>query len=440
MTNYRILFLCVLCVSAVNFSATSEKIPPSPYTQVAGVIHLQTPVSGGQRTINDYIQLARQERMGILIVTDHDTQRYEYGLWPLRGIIRKVVERESVLKFGAGKYLDAIRQTNQSTGDVLVIDGVESTPYYYWGGSYFGKNLTLNNRGKHLLVIGLNKSDAYENLPLIANDKSRFSQYEPTQSYEPYQDLIDYVVGRQGLVFWAHPEARETKTINNINIDTPAYPEALKATTNYTGFAVLGEGYQKIGIAGGIWDEVLSEYCAGKRNQPIWAIGELDDYGNKDISTVQTIFLLKQKSYQGALDALRNGKVYALSKAPGKPALVLEDFYVAASALPKDKSAKKKTSPSADTASITRSGEQMTLSANGQRPTLRIKVSHKPASRQKVTLKVIKNGKLFKEYNQSLPIDITLPDDALSGSKTYYRLDVIDESGGHLISNPIFVR
>src|SRR3989339_906785 len=404
--------------------------PDNPFHHIAGSIHLQTPVSGGKRTFNDYLQLARQNEIGILIVTDHDTQKSQYGLWPLRGLIKKTVDESSVFKYGLENYFKLIQQANSLAKDIIIIDGVESMPFYYWSGSYFRNTLALNDRGKHMLIIGMNDVNAYKELHLIGNGKSRFNQYDGPQGYAPYQDLIDYVNSKGGLCFWAHPEAKESKSIQKIIVNTLAYPECVKATTNYTGFGIFWEGYQKIGLPNGAWDEVLREYCDGKRAKPAWAIGETDDYGDKDLARLVTVFMLKEKSYKAALEALKTGKTYTVLKSTALPPLMLDDFCIYNTTQP----------------NIAYSGEELMVSST---PTIRIKVSFKNDSNRtekspkiKATLKVIRQGKVIKEINQALPITLSFKDDykPKPGERIYYRLEVIDEKNGRLISNPIFVR
>lgn len=404
--------------------------PANPFHHVAGSIHLQTPVSGGKRTFNDYLQLARQNEIGILVVTDHDTQKYQYGLWPLRGIIKKTVDEPSVFRYGVDNYFKLIQSASGGVNDIIIIDGVESIPFYYWSGSYFRDTLALNDRGRHMLVIGMNDVNAYKNLPLIGNDKSRFNQYDGPQGYAPYQDLIDYVNSKDGLCFWAHPEAKESKSINKIIVNTLNYPECVKATTNYTGFGVFWEGYQKIGLPNGTWDEVLREYCDGRRVKPAWAIGELDDYGDKDMARLVTVFMLKEKSYKAAVDALKTGKTYTVLKAADLPPLMLDDFCIYNTVQP----------------NIAYSGDELVTSST---PAIRIKISFKNSanapkrpSKIKATLKVIRQGQVIKEVNQALPITLNFKDDykPKPGERIYYRLEVVDEKNGRLVSNPIFIR
>ena len=405
-------------------------VPDNPFHHIAGSIHLQTPVSGGKRTFNDYIQLARQNEIGILVITDHDTQKYQYGIWPLRGLIKKTVDEPSVFKYGVENYFKLIQSASGGANDIIIIDGVESMPFYYWNGSYLRDTLALNDRGKHMLVIGMNDVNAYKDMPLIGNGKSSFNQYDGPQGYAPYQALIDYVNSKGGLTFWAHPEAKESKSINKIIVNTLAYPESVKATTNYTGFGVFWEGYQKIGLPNGAWDEVLREYCDGRRAKPAWAIGETDDYGDKDISRLVTVFMLKEKSYRSALEALKTGKTYTVIKSTELPPLMLDDFCIYNTAQP----------------NIAYSGDELVTSSA---PTIRIKISFKngvgtleKSSKIKATLKVIRQGKVIKEVNQTLPITLNFKDDYKPnpGEKIYYRLEVIDEKNGRLISNPIFIR
>ena len=418
------------------FPLPSDLPDPLSAGQLKGVIHLQTPISGGQRTVDEYIKLARQHNIDVLILTDHDTQRYEYGLWPFRWLTNRVVEQESVFQFGVTEYLRQIKEANQRQSDVLIIDGVESTPFYYWSGSPFKKNLSLNNRGQHMLVIGLKKSSHYQRLPLVANGYSKYDQYHGDQFDKPCQDLIDYVVARDGVVFWAHPEAKESKKIQGVNVNTLAYPTSLKRTVNYTGFSIFQEGYQKVGRPGGIWDEVLREYCRGLRKKPVWAIGELDDYGKKRLDSVLTIFLTSKKDQSAIMEALRKGQMYVISTRKNKPVLRLVDFSVSESG------------PSGRTVF---SGEELTCR---NQPTINIKLSYQKVDDRQgennqaaagVTVKIIRNGRLIKELNQAMPLQVSFQDNTFKknfspGDRTYYRLDVTDEIGGKLITNPIFVK
>jgi hypothetical protein len=433
-------FCCLLAiviifphVKLLSQSPSAMNEPSRKYQPVNGVLHLQTPVSGGTRSIDKYIKLARERGIGVVIITDHDTLSYEYAIYPLRWLVKRTVVKDSVLNYGVNNYLELIHNQQSANPDIVLIDGVESTPFYYWSGSFqtrlrdkLGRReLTLYNRGKHMLVMGLNTSDAYENLPLIANGCSRYDAYHGNQADKPYQYLIDYVNSKGGVIFWAHPEAEEKWMKEGVAVNTTPYCESILDTINYTGFSVLSEGYQKVGRIGGLWDDVLKAYCVGKRKLPVWAIGELDDYGDKPIDIVQTVFLLEDKSYSGVINAMKSGKMYAVSKSgrQGIPLPVLERFVI---------------QDSANLETIAYSGDE--IICNGK-PLIKIRLTHNPVSKSaKVTIKLIKEGKLIKEYNESSPCEITFDDNLPGvGVKTYYRVDVTDEFGGKIVSNPIFV-
>jgi hypothetical protein len=154
-----------------------------------------------------------------------------------------------------------------------------------------------------------------------------------------------------------------------------------------------------------------------------------------------TVFMLKEKSYKAAVDALKTGKTYTVLKAKESPPLMLDDFCVYNTAQP----------------NIAYSGDELVVSSTPARtdsqsggPTIRIKVSFKNGSNRtekspkiKATLKVIRQGKVIKEVNQALPITLNFKDEykpTKSGERIHYRLEVIDEKNGRLISNPIFVK
>jgi hypothetical protein len=402
--------------------ATNQAID---YQHVSGVIHLQTPVSGGKRTLDDYSALAREQGIGFLGLTDHDTLCYEYGLWPCRWLIKKQVDFPSVFKIGADKYLEQIKNAAHKTSEVTFIDGVESAPFYYWTGSYFKKNLVIHDRGRHMLVLGLKTALAYNKLPCIGNKQSAFDAYQGDQFYQPYQDLIDYVNQHNGLTFWAHPEAQEKNMVSGVLIETPAYPEALVATVNYTGFAILSEGFRRTGSPGGFWDRALKEYCEGKRVSPPWAIGELDDYGDKQLNSIVTVCLVKQNSYEAIIEALRYGRAYAITQ----PELRLDRFCI------RDEADKKSgIGPEA------LSGEE--IKCKGA-PIIKISISLltvSGAAEQKITVTLLRDGKRIKEFNKTLPCTIEFRDSYYkTNEKVFYRLEATTEIMGRLVSNPIFV-
>ena len=104
---------------------------------------------------------------------------------------------------------------------------------------------------------------------------SKYDPYHGDQGITPYQDIIDYVRKRNGLVFWAHPEARYAeKGIQRgpVTLETKPYPDALLESKNYTGFSALYGDWHTAENPGNHWDLILLDYCRGKRAYPVWLV------------------------------------------------------------------------------------------------------------------------------------------------------------------------
>ena len=458
------------------------------YRNIPGLIHLDSTISGGEFSPDELVKKARDNGFRIVVITDHDTNYWEYGLQPLRKIVKKSMERGSILNYGPERYLEIFQQLKKIYPDVVSIHAAEAIPFYYWEGSYFQKNLVMRNGHKHLLIIGLNTASDYKNLPSVGNGFPRkftwfdllglwpmvfiiwavrllflrkralgakqlepvysrpykwigvvlllvgilflynnypfsrpvIDQYQGDQGITPYQMLIDYVNEKNGLVFWAHPETHQYRTINGINLLTEPYYLDLLRAKNYTGFAVFWEGNLFIGKPGGIWDQILKEYCDGKRNKPIWAIAEAEYESNSfPIKGSQTIFLLRELNRDSVLDALGKGKMYAVC-GPGGDPLSLETFTV------QDTAKKKKGIM----------GEELSLSL----PVLiSIGISDPSIHKLPYTIKLIRNGEVIKTFFGHDQTTIEYEDTYCKvGEKVYYRLEI--EGKSKIISNPIFVR
>ena len=242
--------------------------------------------------------------------------RWEYGILPLRGLVRKVVEKNSIYRYGEANYLKTIRGLNQKYPGMLTMPGVEAIPFYWWKGGYFTKDLTLMDGHKHLLVMGLKGAEDYKNLPSIGKGYPRkitsetcmrlwpvcffvfawflftsartkpngkplkfagvmcifpgiivllnnspftatcYDQYHGSRGIAPYQEVINYVNSRGGVTFWAHPELVEegNREISGVKCITEPYHEDLLKSHDYTGFAAFAAGTKFIIPPGGIWD------------------------------------------------------------------------------------------------------------------------------------------------------------------------------------------
>lgn len=452
----------------------------SDYIQLRGVVHLHSNFSSGKYGIEQLAKKATSAGLEVLVLTDHDRVVMEYGIFPLRNLLKKRVERKSVLSSGPRTYLEAIRRVNTAQNDVIVIPGVQSSPFYYWTGSVLQGDLTAHDYRKELLLIGLENEADYRNIPLlhgalstgqfaallprslvfvfcsllglalaIRNDRfrwigmavscagllllinhhpfqsSRFDPYHGEQGIAPYQDAIDYTVARGGLVFWTHPEStfsEDGQKIGPVTLTTRPYLDDLVRSTGYTGFSAIYGEKTTAGQSGGRWDELLQSFCRGQRAHPVWAIAGSDFHQETDwlkLDTLQTVFLVPAKSKSAVLDALAAGRNYAVLKT-GSSDLILSHFSVFDPV----------------------SGKSATL---GQ--TLLVDDAHAIAGRIEakenrslpIRLTIVCNGKSWQEIHGRTPLDFRFESPAALPGKSYYRLIADAGSQGRLLANPVFV-
>jgi hypothetical protein len=450
------------------------------WLQVPGVIHVQTSFDAtGPYSLDQLVLMAKEKGLEVLIPADHDLQVMEYGILPFRNIIKKREQRGSVIKIGPEKYLDQINRVNRTQDDVLVIPGVQSSPFYYWSGSLLSKDLTAHNYRKELLLIGMKRPEDYRDLPLLHNgfstrytklllprslifmsalciavyltmhkgmirilggiiiilgigllvnhhpfQSSRFDSYHGDQGIKPYQELINYVNKRNGHVLWLHPESNyavNRTQMGPVKLMTKHYPDDLIAARGYTGFeAIYGDNITATD-PGKQWDRVLRAYCRGDREQPVWGVSGADFYGTKGakIDEFQTIFLILHKTSKAVLDALDKGRFYAVRKGKG-PRLSLDRFQV------KDD----------ETGVSVISGQELDLEGF---PLLDISLSASDNGRHPIKVSLIRGVEIMESFEGKTPLEIHFVDKEYQAGKTYYRLEVRGAKGGKLLSNPIFV-
>lgn len=396
----------------------------SDYQKIKCIIHIHTDISTGTRSLESYINESKAKGIKAIVLTDTDWNRWEYGLPPFRRILKKVVQKKSVMTFGIKRYLNLIDEMNKKYRDIVIIDGIQTNPFYYWSGNFLEGTLALNNRNKDMLVIGLNNANNYKNMPLMTNRRSKFDAYHGDKFTQPYQDLIDYVIKKDGLIFWSHPEYEENTVKDGITLITVPYCWDLVGTYDYTGFGIFWSGYEKTGKAKGIWDRILTEYCQGRRKTPVWAIGELEEegVGNVLIDHVVNVLCVKTLNQKQVLSALKKGKFYVTFNIAHRIPLVLEEFTV---------------SDETDTKAATM-GEELSSPAN---PIIKFHISYEQPMGQAITVKLIRNNEIIKEFIDKSQIKIRYKDEGLTKKQLYYyRIDVTDQSGNQLISNPIFFK
>ena len=162
----KILALSIYALIFLHHTSMAEELIQAP-----AIIHMRSTISDGKYSIPEIIRIAKQNNIKIVVITDRDLMRWEYGLWPLRNIIKMVINDNSVFKYGIGRYLNELENMQKENPDLLLIPGVESAPFYYWHGSVFNNSLKLSDWHKSILVIGLEKITDYTNLPIIGNKR-----------------------------------------------------------------------------------------------------------------------------------------------------------------------------------------------------------------------------------------------------------------------------
>ena len=165
--NYRItsvlLILLFVFFSAQPFCSGETK-------QLRAAIHTHSTVSGGKYSLEDLSKIAKDKDIDVLIITDHALIKAEYGIPLFRNFLRLPITLNSIIKYGPDKYLDEIDAINKKNQDVIVIPGSEISPFYYWTGNIFKKDLTINNWQKQILVVGYKNKKEIKNLPIASNN------------------------------------------------------------------------------------------------------------------------------------------------------------------------------------------------------------------------------------------------------------------------------
>jgi hypothetical protein len=148
---------------------TSPLQAAGPVRQVQTVVHVHSTWSSGDQTLDELIARARAVGVEVIFLTENHLQRFEYGLPPLRNLLRYRVEYPSLLGRGPEPFLQAVREANARQKDVLLIPGAEVIPHYYWTGSLLRGTLTMYNAQKNILALGLTRPEDYRDLPAVGN-------------------------------------------------------------------------------------------------------------------------------------------------------------------------------------------------------------------------------------------------------------------------------
>ena len=251
--------------------------------------------------------------------------------------------------------------------------------------------------------------------------------YSPYADYgaAPYQDVIDYVEQRGGAAVWSFPEARDSGSDAagpvRVTWSTEPYPDDLLRTFRYTAFGALYEDTTQVERPGGGWDRLLAQYAAGERSRPAWGLGESgyhDSSAGKRLGRVQTVFLVRERSEAGVLEALRGGRLYARLRTP-QSALALTEFAAATDAARAGAGDTLRPAP----------GAVVTL-------TIGVDVVGTPPADLRVVL--VKDGIIAEAWTGTTPFRAAHRE-TWDGRPAVFRLEARG-GGGRLLSSAIFLR
>lgn len=450
------------------------------YQQLAGVTDIRTTYSDGCHSLNELARMAIQRNIDAIIVADHDIYSLEYGFFPFRNLLKYKISGPSILSSGTKKYLLDFEKIEKKYPNLIAIPAVESTPFYYWTGNF--SDLNAHKWENHIMVVGMNKPSQLKGLPALNSElstryflklfpgiipflmsavlgalllfskgylkkigvliivlniiliinyhplkNSLFDQYHGDQGVAPWQETINYADEIGAMTFWSRLESStKFRKKGPININTHPHPEDLIQTDGYTGFQAIYNGEVHVTDPGHEWDATLKQYIENKRKNPPWGIGgnnfHCEGEGGKKLTDVMTIFLVKERTKEAVLHAMKSGKMYALKRTKNFR-LSLDEFYVS------DQLSKKRSV----------SGEEILLNNN---PTIFLKISTLPEKNEDIKISLIRSGKQIKTFQGQTPLKISYEDNYFrEGEKIYYRLKVRSSSSrDYIIANPIFVQ
>lgn len=241
----------------------------------------------------------------------------------------------------------------------------------------------------------------------------------------PYQDLIDHVNRLGGATVWSFPEARDEgrRAVGPVNVTwrTDPYPDDLLKTFRYTAFGALYEQSTRFEEPGGRWDRLLAEYAAGERSRAAWAIGESGFHGTaggKRLGPIQTVFLVREKTEAAVLDALKQGRLYALQRTP-ETSLVLADWSVSAG----------------EAAAV--SGETLRV-VEGTAIEVRVAVEVEGAAAGGLRVTLVRNGTVLNGWSGETSVRASHRE-VFDGRPLVFRIDARGRAPHRILASPIVV-
>ena len=466
--------------SAIDSFAGATRRP------VVAAVHVHSTFSNGILSVPEIARRASESGVEVVILTDSLLTEVTYGIRPLDrmgipGLNRH--QRPGVLDHGVERYREAIDEAQRRFPDVLIVPGVEAAPSYYWQGSPWSE-LSLHDFDRHLWIAGLGGPEL-EQLPVIGNEtwsnttldwhrvwpplivlgagavavwvpgrRRRLSRsiavvlfvlglawtwnnypfgdvarpHHGAHEPESFQQLIDFVDARGGVIYWSYPEASYPDvTVGGATMVSGPHPDDLLETDGYDGFEGLYGDNVTATEPGRQWDRALLAYLRGERRSPPFVVTGIDFHGNADavdawgdLDGGRTILLLEERTEDAVLASLRGGHAYATFMGLEEK-FRLETFEVV----------------SRDGGAGTHGDE-----VHGSAPvTVRIALSWDgaaPAGEPPFELRLILDGRVVNRWADPLPIEVEV-EHPLPPGHHYFRLLGAAGRLNRVVSNPVFV-
>lgn len=156
--------LAVVGFLLLPLGAQGETLRPVP-----ALVHAHSTFSTGDLPLERLVTDAQRQGLEAILLTENYLLRVEYGLWPFRTATRVTREEPSVLSQGVETYLAHVSEVRRRFPEMVIVPGVEVSPYYYWTGSPFTGDLTNHDFEKKLHVFGIEDPAALKRLPITGS-------------------------------------------------------------------------------------------------------------------------------------------------------------------------------------------------------------------------------------------------------------------------------
>ena len=272
----------------LNQAQATPDHPPiynySGWVIARAVLHNHTTYSDGCRTPEDLAQMARDQGIAVLGISDHREGQICLG----KGLCYDVGGVDSP-KVGYQKYYEHISRLAQDSQSPIILFGIETMPYI-WVERRFGTVLG-SGANNHFTSWGIYDPEVYEQMPAR---KQMELKVEKNPGAEPYAKWVDYLRDHGGLVFIAHPDIADDSWRLILHHKAPSPYYLIPELARLTGVALVPDGMAETAQPGGAWDEGQFQYLAGFRPEPLWGWGESDYHCDPPpLSHGITLFYLK---------------------------------------------------------------------------------------------------------------------------------------------------